>query len=210
MILNERIMKTMIANQNTLFIKKIVTLSLMLITLFGCNGESQEQTKEEKMKEIIAANKADVDLLLGSSPKEFSAKTVDGSLFKSGENKGKYWIIFVYQNSYLKKSESYDLVAELNATHQKYGSQFPMIGIVNGFSDDAAAMTTSITKAKFNFKQIDNTTGPGKEQAINENVYCTPAKILIDPAGKVVYNGCGGKTETFDILLDSLSKSKKL
>lgn len=95
----------MIVNQNALFMKKFITLSLLLITLFGCNGESQEKTKEEKMKEIIAANKADVDLLMGSTPKEFSAKTVDGSLFKSSENKGKYWIIFVYQNSYLKKSE---------------------------------------------------------------------------------------------------------
>lgn len=200
----------MTVNQNALFMKKFITLILLLITLFGCNGESQEKTKEEKMKEIIAANKADVDLLMGSTPKEFSAKTVDGSLFKSSENKGKYWIIFVYQNSYLKKSESYDLVAELNATHQKYGSQFPMIGIVNGFSDDPAKMTKSIAEAKFNFKQIDNTQGPEKEEEVNENVYCTPAKILIDPAGKVVYNGCGGKTETFNVLLDSLVRSNKM
>ena len=203
-------MEIMTVNQNALFMKKFITLSLLLITLFGCNGESQEKTKEEKMKEIIAANKADVDLLMGSTPKEFSAKTVDGSLFKSSENKGKYWIIFVYQNSYLKKSESYDLVAELNATHQKYGSQFPMIGIVNGFSDDPAKMTKSITEAKFNFKQIDNTQGPEKEEEVNENVYCTPAKILIDPAGKVIYNGCGGKTETFNVLLDSLVRTNKM
>ena len=203
-------MKIMTVNQNALFMKKFIMLSLLLIALFGCNGESQEKTKEEKMKEIIAANKADVDLLMGSTPKEFSAKTVDGSLFKSSENKGKYWIIFVYQNSYLKKSESYDLVAELNATYQKYGSQFPMIGIVNGFSDDPAKMTKSITEAKFIFTQIDNTQGPEKEEEVNENVYCTPAKILINPAGKVVYNGCGGKTKTFDVLLDSLVRTKKM
>lgn len=101
-------------------------------------------------------------------------------------------------------------MAELNATHQKYGSQFPMIGIVNGFSDDPAKMTKSITEAKFNFKQIDNTQGPEKEEAVNENVYCTPAKILIDPAGKVIYNGCGGKTETFNVLLDSLVRTNKM
>lgn len=190
--------------------KKFILGSIMLLALIGCSGKSQEKDQAENMKEMIAANKADIDLLLGASPKEFSAKTVDGSIFDSAEHNGKYWVIFVYQNSYLKKSESYDLVSELNAMHQKYGNQFPMIGIVNGFSDDAAAMTKSITEAKFNFKQIDNTQGPEKDEVIKENVYCTPAKILIDPTGKVVYNGCGGKTETFAILLDSLVKLKKL
>jgi peroxiredoxin len=190
--------------------KKFIFANFMLLALLGCNGESQKKTKADEMKEIIAANKADVDLRLGSSPKKFSAKAVDGSTFNSAEHDGKYWIVFVYQNSYLKKSESYDLVAELNTLHQKYGNQFPMVGIVNGFSDDAATMTKSIVEAKFSFKQIDNTQGPGKEEAIKENVYCTPAKILIDPKGKVVYNGCGGNTDTFDVLLDSLFKSKKL
>ncbi|MDQ1143143.1 hypothetical protein [Pedobacter agri] len=85
-----------------------------------------------------------------------------------------------------------------------------MIGIGNGFSDDTAAMTKSILEAKFNFKQIDNTHGPEKDEVINENVYCTPAKILINPEGKVVYNGCGGKTETFDALLDSLVRTNRM
>lgn len=190
--------------------KKLILLSLVIIALFGCNGESQEKIKDEKMKEVVTANKTAINLLLGDSPKDFSVKTADGSLFKSADNKGKYWVIFVYQNSYLKKSESYDLVAELNATHQKFGKHFPMIGIVNGFSDDAAAMTKSIIEAKFNFQQIDNTQGPEKDQVINENVYCTPAKILINPEGKVVYNACGGKTETFEVLLDSLVKANKM
>ncbi|WP_316848816.1 peroxiredoxin family protein [Pedobacter agri] len=190
--------------------KKLMMFGLVIIALFGCNGESQEKLKDEKIKEVVAANKTAIDLLLGSSPKEFSVKTVDGSLFESAENKGKCWVVFVYQNSYLNKSESYDLVSELNATHQKYGKHFPMIGIVNGFSDDAAAMTKSILEAKFNFKQIDNTQGPEKDEVINENVYCTPAKILINPEGKVVYNGCGGKTETFDALLDSLVRTNRM
>ncbi|WP_316807897.1 hypothetical protein [Pedobacter agri] len=190
--------------------KKLTLLSLMIIALFGCDGESQEKIKNEEMKEVVIADKTAIDLLLGDSPKDFSVKTADGSLFKSADNKGKYWVIFVYQNSYLKKSDSYDLVAELNATHQKFGKHFPMIGIVNGFSDDAAAMTKSIIEAKFNFQQIDNTQGPEKDQVINENVYCTPAKILINPEGKVVYNACGGKTETFEVLLDSLVKANKM
>ena len=84
-----------------------------------------------------------------------------------------------------------------------------MLGIANGFSDDEKAIKALFAKANLSFKQIDNTRGPEKDERINDNVFCTPAKILIDPTGKVVYNGCGGKTETFNYKLDSLINSGK-
>lgn len=183
--------------------KKTAIFSLLIIMLFGCTGKSQD----EKTQEMATESKPKVDLLQGSTPINFSAKTTDGSIFNSADNKGKYWAIFVYDKSYLTKSESYDMVAELNETYKKFGNKIPMVGIANGFSDDENVIKQLFAKANFSFKQIDNTQGPEKEQKVNENVFCTPAKILIDPTGKVVYNGCGGKTETFDYKLDSLVKS---
>jgi len=183
--------------------KKTALLSLLVIILFGCTGKSQE----EQSKTMTTVSKPTVDLAQGSKPINFSAKTTDGSTFNSAANKGKYWVIFVYDKSYLSKSESYDMVTELSETYKKFGGKIPMVGIANGFSDDENAIKKLFANANFGFKQIDNTQGPEKEQKVNDNVFCTPAKILIDPTGKVVYNGCGGKTETFDYKLDSLFKS---
>jgi len=185
--------------------KKIAIFSLLIIILFGCTGKSQD----EKTKEMATESKPSVDLLQGSTPIDFTAEATDGSTFNSADNKGKYWAIFVYDRSYLTKSESYDMVAELNETYKKFGSKIPMLGIANGFSDDEKAIKALFAKAKFSFKQIDNTRGPEKDERINDNVFCTPAKILIDPTGKVVYNGCGGKTESFNYKLDSLINSGK-
>lgn len=190
--------------------KKIILLSLVVITLFGCQGKSQEKTLKEKREAFFAANKADIDFFKDASPKNFSAKTVNGGLFNSKENNGKYWVIFFYSQNYLTRSESYDLVKELNETHKKYGSRFPMIGVVTGYSESEDGMKKRIDSANFTFRQIDNCAGPDQDKKFKENVFCEPAKILIDPKGKVIYNGCGGNTKTLDKLLDSLIRTKKM
>ena len=176
----------------------------MASIVMACNSAPKEQTMEEKLAEY---NQSKIDLLIGATPDEFSAKTTDGSLFNSKDYKGKYWVLFVYDSGSIAKSETYDMVAELNKTHQLFGDKIPMVGMANGFSDDEPALKKLFAEAKFSFKQIDNTEGPDKEKPINDNVFCTPAKILIDPNGKVLYNGCGGKTDTFDYKLDSLVKA---
>lgn len=188
--------------------KTINTLVLATLALVFTACNTTSATKEEAMKEKLAAHsKAKIDLLEGATPGEFSAKTTDGSTFNSKDNKGKYWVVFVYDSGSIAKTETYDLVAELNKTHQLFGDKIPMIGLVNGFSDDEPALQKLFAGAKFSFKQIDNTEGPNKEKPLDDNVFCTPAKILIDPSGKVIYNGCGGKTQTFDYKLDSLVKA---
>lgn len=184
----------------------ILLYCILSMTFFSCTS----QPKEDQATNTIAPKKASIDLLMGSTPKEFSAKTTDGNLFVSKANKGKFWVIFMYENSYLTKSDSYDLVAELNETHKLFDHKIEMIGIANGFSDDEAVLQKQFKAAKFNFPQIDNTEGPNKEKQLNDNVFCTPAKILIDPNGKVIYNGCGGHSNTLNLKLDSLIKANKL
>lgn len=186
--------------------KKITFLLFASIPFFlNCNGRD----KEERSKQFIAANKADIDFNIGSSPKYFSAKTVDGSKFSSEVNKGKYWIVFVYPIDHLKKSENYDMVAELNETYQRFGNKFPIIGIAEGFSEDEQETQKLFKESKLRFKQIDNTEGVNKEIKLKENVVCTPAKILIGPDGKVILNGCGGKTKSLDDELERLIKQNK-
>ncbi|RZK57615.1 MAG: AhpC/TSA family protein [Pedobacter sp.] len=180
--------------------------SLLVLTMSACS----QSNKDEKRKTEMVKPKVTLNLLVGDKPKDFTAKATDGSTFNSAENKGKYWAVFVYDKSYLVKSDSYDMVAELKETIKNFCDKIPMLVIVNGFSDDEPALKTMIANAKISIKQIDNTEGPDKEKPLDDNVFCTPAKILIDPSGKVIYNGCGGKTSTFDIKLDSLVKANKL
>jgi len=195
-----------LAKFNATTMKKITLLLFASILFFlSCNG----QDKKERSKQFIAANKADIDFNIGSRPKYFSVKTIDGSTFNSKAHEGKYWIVFVYQIDDLKKSENYDMVAELNETYQRFGNKFPMIGIAEGFSEDEQETQKLFKESKLQFKQIDNTEGVNKEIKLKENVVCTPAKILIGPDGKVILNGCGGKTKSLDDELERLIKQNK-
>lgn len=169
--------------------------------------KQKEKTLAEELAEIRANQ---VDFSQDATPKEFSAKTTDGTTFNSKDNKGKFWVLFVYDKSYLTKSESYDIVAELNNTYKLYGAKIPMIGMANGLCENEEELKAKFATAKFSFAQIDNTKSPSKESKVKDNVFCTPAKIIIDPNGKVVYNGCGGKTEKFDLMLADLIKEEKL
>jgi len=161
------------------------------------------------MEKFIAENKADIDLSIGRKPKDFSAKTIDGKTFNSTENKGKLWLIFVYDRDYLTKTETYDLVADVKQAHIKYGDKIAMLGIVSGFSDDEPSLRKLLTAANIPFRQIDNTEGPGKEVQLKDNVICTPARILIGTDGKVIYNKCGGNLDMLEYKLDSLIKLNK-
>ncbi|WP_316735704.1 peroxiredoxin family protein [Pedobacter aquatilis] len=189
--------------------KKInfIFLSLIVVVIAACSQGQKEKTLKEELAEIRANQ---IDFSQNATPKEFIAKTTDGSTFNSKDFKGKYWVLFFYDSSYLIKSESYDFVAEVNNTHKLYGDKIPMVGIANGLSEDEKELKAKFANAKFGFKQIDNTKSPSKESQVKDNVFCTPAKIIIDPKGKVIYNGCGGKTENFDLMLADLIKAEKL
>lgn len=187
--------------------KKIFLIagSLLVFSIVACSQAKQDKKEPETTKPKIVLN-----LLQGEIPKDFTVSTTNGKTFNSAENKGKYWAVFVYDKSYLTKSDSYDMVAELKETITKFGEKVPMLVIVNGFSDDEVKLKKLMADANISISQIDNTEGPEKEKPLDDNVFCTPAKILIDPSGKVVYNGCGGKTEKFDLMLTDLIKSQKL
>lgn len=148
--------------------------------------------------------------MAGSTPSAFSAKTTTGATFNSADNKGKYWVIFVYDNKYLTPRSDYSLPAELNATYEKFKKDVDFVGIINGNLDNHQELDKLLATAQIKFKQIDNTDSFERQAQINENIFCTPAKLLISPEGKVLYNGCGGHSDYLDFKLDSLKQHKLL
>lgn len=185
-----------------------ILLSLIAtLMMIACSQAPKEKTLAAELAEIRAKQ---IDFFKNATPKAFSATAMDGSTINSKDYKGKYWVLFAYNNSYLTKIESYDMVAELKNTHQLYGEKIPMVAIIDGFCDNDAQLKKQVDSANFSFPQIDNTQAPNKNKKVEHNIFCTPAKIIIDPNGKVIYNGCGGNTETFDLMLKALVKTEKL
>jgi cytochrome oxidase Cu insertion factor (SCO1/SenC/PrrC family) len=175
--------------------------------MISCENKKTQDDKDLKtdlqaMSEEFNKNK--IDLMLNATPKYFSVKTVSGKQFNSEDYKGKDLVIFIYDKSYLKKSDTYDMTAELNEIYNSNKDKVQFIGIIEGFVDDDAELKDYIKNSKLEFDQIDNTVSQNKEEKLIHNISCTPAKILIDKTGKVIASSCGGKSSVE--LLDKLEK----
>lgn len=207
--LEEDMMKILTVNTLSVYMKSIF-MGLLLLFCLGCNNDSKEEQAEAKVKEGLAQNQSDIDLLQGSTPKSFSVKAMDGKVYQSAENKGKFWVIYIYNNADLAAKNSGSTVKEIKQLHEQFGDKIPMLGIVNGFNDDNQALKNLFAAAHLPFEHIDNTEGPNKTAPIKDNVFCTPASILINPEGKVVYNGCGSGFGTLSAELNQLVNDNRL
>ena len=185
---------------------KLYLISIILILFNSCNR------KNKSIKEIDKLNDAPkLKLFLNEQPINFNAKTIDGYHFNSLENKDKYWVIFIYDKGYLKSSNNYDMPSELNYTYERFKDNVSFIGIIEGLIDSENELYNLIAQNSIKFKQIDNTKAYSfkKEEKLNYNIYCSPAKIIINPNGKVIFSSCGGKTETINYKLDSIIHNLK-
>jgi peroxiredoxin len=173
--------------------KKILALFIIL-SILSC--ESKEEKKEKFLKDFREQakemKKNQIDLFLHAKPKYFSAKTINGTSFNSQNYKGKNLVIFIYDKSYLKKSESYDMVEECNTLYKEFKDNAEFIGIVEGFIENEKELKDDLNQANILFDQIDNTKSYDKSEKLNYNIFCSPAKILIDVNGKVIHSSCGG------------------
>jgi peroxiredoxin len=173
--------------------KKILALFIIL-SILSC--ESKEEKKEKFLKDFQEQakemKKNQIDLFLHAKPKYFSAKTISGTTFNSQNYKGKNLVIFIYDKSYLKKSESYDMAEESNTLYKEFKDNAEFIGIVEGFIENEKELKDYLKQSKILFEQIDNTKSYDKSEKLNYNLFCSPAKILIDINGKVIHSSCGG------------------
>jgi peroxiredoxin len=154
--------------------------------------------------------KNQIDFFLNAKPKYFSAKTIKGSVFNSQNYKGKNLVVFIYDKSYLKKSDSYDMAEEFNALYKEYQNDVSFIGIVEGFVENEKELKDYLSHSNVLFEQIDNTKSYDKSEKLNYNIFCSPAKILIDINGKVIHSSCGGGNNTIIAQkLDSIRSAVK-
>ena len=190
---------------------KIKIHTLLLLTLFFFSCKEKEEDNEDFLKRFKIENPNKIKLFLNEVPKKFQAKTLDGSIFDSKENDGKYWVIFIYDQDRLQKSENYDISTELNYTYDTYKDNVAFIGIIEGLIDSEEEFQQLLKNNDIKFKQIDNTRAWNfkKEEVLDFNIYCGPAKVIINPDGKVIYVACGGRTETVNYKLDSITAKLK-
>ncbi|GAA4149876.1 hypothetical protein GCM10022217_02320 [Chryseobacterium ginsenosidimutans] len=191
--------------------KKILSLFIIL-SILSC--ESKEEKKEKFLKDLQEQakemKKNQIDLFLHAKPKYFSAKTINGTTFNSQNYKGKNLVIFIYDKSYLKKSDTYDMPEEFNNLYKEFKNNANFIGIVEGFIENEKELKDDLNQSNILFEQIDNTKSYDKSEKLNYNTFCSPAKILIDINGKVIHSSCGGGNSTeITRKLDSIKVASK-
>lgn len=191
---------------------KNILVLLMILSVLSC--ESKEAKKErilkEFQKEAKELKKNQIDFFLNAKPKYFSAKIINGSVFNSQNYKGKNLVIFVYDKSYLKKSATYDMPEEFNALYKEFKNDAYFIGIVEGFIENEKELKDYLSHSNVLFEQIDNTKSYNKSEKLNYNLFCSPAKILIDTNGKVIHSSCGGGNNSeIERKLDSIRSAVK-
>lgn len=167
---------------------------LIILSLLSCESKKEREEKflkdfQEQAKEM---KKNQIDLFLNATPRYFSAKTIQGKAFNSKDYQGKNLVIFIYDKSYLKKSESYDMAEEYNTLYNEFKNNAEFIGIIEGFIENEKELKGYLSHSTVLFDQIDNTKSYDKSEKLNYNIFCSPAKILIDVNGKVIHSSCGG------------------
>lgn len=194
-------------------IMKKLLLFLCIALLSACQSKKEESTNAEglkKMREEWLKNR--LDFFQAAKPQYFSAKTINGQPFNSKDYQGKNLLIFIYSKTFLKKdpNASYNMVDDFNGIYTHYKDNVGVIGILEGLVETDKELQQIFHDASFTFEQIDNTQSPSKQEQLKYNIYCTPAKILIDSNGKVIHSSCGGATDEELIRkLDSIKGAQK-
>ncbi|WP_017496454.1 hypothetical protein [Flavobacterium sp. WG21] len=173
---------------------RILALLAILPFLISCQNkkEQEENNLKELQKQAQELRKNQIDFFMNATPKHFSAKTLSGKLFNSQYFKNKNLVVFIYDKSYLKMSDTYDMTKELNEIYKAYKSKIEFVGIIEGYVENQNELNEYLKNSKILFEQIDNTKSKNKPEILNYNMYCSPAKILINSNGKVIHSFCGG------------------
>lgn len=177
---------------------KKILFFLTLSLLTDCQSKKEESSTAEDLKEMRKEwMKNRLDLFLGATPHYFSAKTIGGHSFHSKDYSGKNLMIFIYSKTFLKKDPqaSYNMVDDFNGLFTDYKDHVGFIGILEGLEENNKELQQILKDTNFQFDQIDNTKSPNKQEQLKYNIYCTPAKILINSKGKVIHSSCGGATD---------------
>lgn len=99
---------------------------------------------------------------------------------------------------------------EFNTLYKEFKNNADFIGIVEGFIENEKELKDFLNQSNILFEQIDNTKSYDKSEKLNYNIFCSPAKILIDINGKVIHSSCGGgNSAEITQKLDSIKVASK-
>lgn len=165
-------------------INKVLGLVTVGILLFSCSAEKQKANNRKQQS-------AKIDFNAGNSPAEFSVKTTEGKIFASKAYRGKYLVVLFYNKSFFKQQRNNGFTVSLNKMAKKLKGKVGFVGIMNGFVENEKEGGEIFRNNVFSFPQVNNTLSYDQDAQLNDNVFCTPAAIVIDPKGEVVYHQCG-------------------
>lgn len=181
----------------------LITLSVLTL-IISCKKSGKDV---ELQKEIAEFKKKRIDFNIGTTPRFFTANTISKKVFNSKDYRGKYLLLLVYEHGYFgdNPDSNYDIESDLNSIYESYKDKVSIIGIIEGYKE-SKKIDAETSEPQFQFDQIDNTQNPEKKTQFDTNIWCTPAKILIGPDGKVIINSCGGGAH--EKLVSELEKIK--
>ena len=174
-------------------------LVILSFCILSCSGDKKQKVKndlDENQTQIINMKNQKIDFFLDAQPEHFSATTISGKQFNSKDFIGQNLVVFIYDKGYLKSDETYDMPKELNEIYDAYKDKVSFVGIIEGFVENDEELTDYLNSSHILFEQIDNTISYEKTKNLTYNIFCTPAKILINKDGKVIHSSCGGGENT--------------
>lgn len=84
------------------------------------------------------------------------------------------------------------MTKEQNDIYNSYKNKIKFIGIIEGYVENQNELDEYLKNSGIIFEQIDNTKSQNKPQVLDYNIFCNPAKILINSNRKVIHSSCGG------------------
>ena len=177
----------------------LVILSFCILSCSGNKKQKEKNNLDENQTQIINMENQKIDFFLDAQPKHFSEITISGKQFNSKDFIGQNLVVFIYDKGYLKRETddmSYDMPKELNEIYDTYKDKVSFVGIIEGFVENDKELNDYLNNSHILFEQIDNTISYEKTKNLTYNIFCTPAKILINKDGKVIHSSCGGGENT--------------
>jgi len=173
-----------------------ILLTILSFCILSCSWNSGN--KKEKTNNNLYENQTmnKLDFFLDAQPEHFLAITISGKQFNSKDFIGQNLVVFIYSKNYLKSSETYNMPKELNEIYDTYKDKVSFVGIIEGFVENDKELNDYLNNSHILFEQIDNTISYEKTKNLTYNIFCTPAKILINKDGKVIHSSCGGGENT--------------
>lgn len=175
------------------------------LLFFSCGNP----VKVSEIKSIIE-NETTVDFEEEEIASFFKAVTIKNDSLNSEDLLGKNIVLLIGKADF--EGAMSESMNELFDRYKQDTSRIAFVCIIDGsFDITKEELAGFIEMYNQDIIFIDNTVVNREKKQINHSIHCWPANILIDKAGKVLYNTCGGYgfSDEYEYKLDSLMNATK-